>query len=669
MPIAFISHTSFALLAAASIVAFAVHGWWLYRQKSVAPPLLVWGVAVVLLAITGVLVQRAGERERREIQLVTSAFARLYAAEFEMQGHHRLPVNVRSDDPLYLQLIAMQKGWLALNPGVNDIYTMRRLPDGRAVFVVDSETDYDHNGVLEGEREARTVPGEVYPAPDPGMIQAFGGRAAFDAEPVSDRWGTWVSAYVPLRAPDGSPDGFLGIDFDARSFLQRIAAAEDRVVGLMAIPLVILLGSSTLIAVMRSSAQRQAATEAELRSSEEKLRQIIEHSDQVFYAHLPDGRITYVSPQARHFFDAELEEVMRPWTDFLTTHPANAEGERLTNAAIQTGQRQGRYVLQLRSCQERVFWAEVNESPVVVNGRTVAIVGALTDITERKRTEEAVQDLNAQLVDASRRSGMAEVASNLLHNLGNVLNSLNVAATVASETIRKFKVSSLQRVAEMLAAERDLPAFLAHNPRGVEVPSFLTKLAAALGAQQGAAMKELDEVRLHVEHINEVVAIQQRYTDLGGRTEVLPVPALVEDALRLNTGAADLHDLRVVRSFADVPPVNADRHRVLQILGNLIQNARHSLAAAGSADKCLTLGLVVAASGRVAVSVADNGLGISAGNLMRIFTQGFTTRVASHGFGLHESANAAREMGGSLNVQSDGLGCGAVFTLELPVAG
>lgn len=117
-----------------------------------------------------------------------------------------------------------------------------------------------------------------------------------------------------------------------------------------------------------------------------------------------------------------------------------------------------------------------------------------------------------------------------------------------------------------------------------------------------------------------------------------------------------------------MPPVTIDKHRVLQILINLIRNAKHAMDATGREDKMLVLRTAPSVAGRVQIIVQDNGVGISSENLMKIFHHGFTTKKDGHGFGLHSSINAAREMHGDLRVHSNGLGAGAVFTLELPVA-
>jgi len=141
----------------------------------------------------------------------------------------------------------------------------------------------------------------------------------------------------------------------------------------------------------------------------------------------------------------------------------------------------------------------------------------------------------------------------------------------------------------------------------------------------------------------------------------------LEDALRMNAGAVTRHRIKVIREYSEVPPVSLEKHKVLQILVNLIRNAKHALTDGGREDKRLIV-RIARHNGDVAVSVSDNGIGIAPENLIRIFAHGFTTKKDGHGFGLHSAALAAREMGGSLTAQSDGVGTGAIFTLALPLS-
>ncbi len=179
------------------------------------------------------------------------------------------------------------------------------------------------------------------------------------------------------------------------------------------------------------------------------------------------------------------------------------------------------------------------------------------------------------------------------------------------------------------------------------------------------ALGELNSLRENLEHIKETVAMQQSYARLCGVTETVQAADLVEDSLRLNAGAFARHGVALRREFHGVPPITVDKHKVLQILVNLVRNAKYACDESGRTDKLLILRVEQAGAG-VRISVIDNGVGIAAQNMNRIFSHGFTTRQSGHGFGLHSGALAARELGGSLRAESEGPGRGAAFILELP---
>ena len=288
------------------------------------------------------------------------------------------------------------------------------------------------------------------------------------------------------------------------------------------------------------------------------------------------------------------------------------------------------------------------------------------EIDERTQAEEQLKETHKQLLVLSRQAGMAEVATSVLHNVGNVLTSVNVSTGVVTESVKKSRASSLGRVVALLQEHaQDLGAFITNDSRGKHVPAHLAQLAEHLQAEQEANARELDLLRRNVDHIKEIVAMQQNYARFGGVKELVNVVKLVEDSLRMNEEALNRHGVEVMREFEEVPPLNVEKHKILQILVNLLRNAKHACDASPRADKRLTV-RVVNGESRIKVSVIDNGVGIPPENLSRIFSHGFTTRKDGHGFGLHSGALAAREMGGSLTVHSDGPGQGAVFTLELP---
>ena len=289
------------------------------------------------------------------------------------------------------------------------------------------------------------------------------------------------------------------------------------------------------------------------------------------------------------------------------------------------------------------------------------------EIEERKRMELENKRIHRELLETSRQAGMAEIATNVLHNIGNVLNSVNVSASLVVDNAKQSKAANLAKAAAMMREhEHDLGTFITRDAKGRQLPVYLGQLAEQLLADQQAAVRELDLLAKNVEHIKDVVSMQQSYARVSGVREIINVCDLVEDSLRMNAGALARHRVEVFREYEDVPPINVDKHRFLQILVNLIRNAKHACQDSGREDRRLTV-RVANGEGRIKISINDNGIGIPPENLTRIFNHGFTTRKNGHGFGLHSGALAAKEMGGSLIAQSDGIGCGAAFTLELPV--
>jgi signal transduction histidine kinase len=263
---------------------------------------------------------------------------------------------------------------------------------------------------------------------------------------------------------------------------------------------------------------------------------------------------------------------------------------------------------------------------------------------------------------------MAEMATGVLHNVGNVLNSVNAAAALALEQVRHSQVEGLAKaVALMDAHADDLGRFITTDERGQHMPTFLRQLAQHLLDERTTTLKHLQAVTDKVDHIKEIVAAQQAYATVGGVIEPLSLATLMDDALKMNDASFQRHHIKVVRQYADLPLIPTDRHKILQILVNLIGNAKQALMARDLASRQLTLRIGAGDADWVVLEIEDNGVGIAAADLTRIFQHGFTTKAEGHGFGLHSSALAAKELVGSLSVHSDGPGQGARFRLELPM--
>ncbi len=302
-----------------------------------------------------------------------------------------------------------------------------------------------------------------------------------------------------------------------------------------------------------------------------------------------------------------------------------------------------------------------------VAGRTLEL---REQIAARDKAHAELAAAQKDLMEASREAGMAEIATGVLHNVGNVLNSVNVSNNIIQEKLRGSKFLTLGKVRDLLQEhEADLPAFLTTDPKGQLVPGFIIKLADSIDKELSLLQAEHQQLTSNVEHIKEIVAMQQTYARVSGSREELSIASLVDDALQINSAGFARDGIQVVRHYSDVPPVTVDKHKVLQILVNLITNAKHALDESGRPDRRLTLKTGMNKNNRLNVTVSDNGIGIPPENLTRVFSHGFTTRKTGHGFGLYSGASAAKEMGGQLTAYSEGAGKGATFVLEIPLDG
>jgi PAS domain S-box-containing protein len=381
-----------------------------------------------------------------------------------------------------------------------------------------------------------------------------------------------------------------------------------------------------------------------------------------------DGTFIWCNAAFEKMLGLKAGEYLKKSIRDLTHAEDQPHNEQLL-ADLWEGRRQS-YALEKRYLRAdgSEVWMHVTASMIRTrDGQPVCTMGFIKDITARKQMQFEVERVQKALVEASRQAGMAEVATNVLHNVGNVLNSVNVSASIVSERIKGSKGTRLAEVAALIEDNQaDLPYFFGEDERGRKLPAYLAALAGQLTSERDALLKELADLRANLDHIREAVSLQQTHARRGGTLETMTVVELVEDALRMNIGALTRHRVALERDYRDRPGITVERHKVLQVLFNLIGNAKCACDESGRHDKQVSVRIEAVPEG-VCISVIDNGVGMSREVMRRLFTHGFTTRKHGHGFGLHSASLAAAELGGTLLAASDGPGRGATFRLTMPL--
>lgn len=377
-------HWDYIVFAFGAGTLFGGLAWGLRRRRpSAALPRVFW-LAMVAIVLAGFFfVEAAGKRPQRRLIELLQGIAPTYAEELARMGHATLQVETAESDPRYLQMIEALKRWTRLNPLVSDIYTFRRAPDGGVMFLVDAETDYDGDGKFSGERESRTRPGELYPQAGEELRRAFDGEANFMTEPVTDRWGTWVSMQVPMRDALGRVEAVLGIDYPADIWAEE--NRERRRVALLYLGVVvfILAGSGTMVAVNRAELAARAAAEARLRTSDARLRAMLDHLPFALWLMDADGRCEAHNARAASTLAAAEGRTMDQFAFDPEERAALDEDSRRARAgAVVT-----REVSRGKGPERRHVFRLL--APVIEAPHRTGLVAVELDVTDRVEAEQA----------------------------------------------------------------------------------------------------------------------------------------------------------------------------------------------------------------------------------------------------------------------------------------
>ena len=398
------------------------------------------------------------------------------------------------------------------------------------------------------------------------------------------------------------------------------------------------------------------------------LKNLMRNSDDLIYFKDVDSNFTGVSDSMVDRIGAESVEQVIGKSDFDFWDAACAQGFFDDEQEIIRTRKPsiGKAELVARP-DGKIMWGLSSKMPMIdENDNVVGIFGISKDITVQKETEQELELTHKRLLDTSRQAGMAEIATNVIHNVGNVLNSINVSISQTTDISRGLKIDNLKKISDMLQANVDNPKFLTEDEKGKRIPEYLSMVAEELAKDRSTIEKELESTRCHLQHVKMIVAMQQEYATASQIIEEVDLADVLEDAIKMSSGSFERHRIKLTREFDSGIPMMLDKHRVMQILVNLIRNAKHALQDTEQDAPMLKIAVVRPDDETVTIEISDNGIGISPDNILKLFNHGFSTKSNGHGFGLHSCGNSAKELGGSLTAHSEGLGKGATFKLTLP---
>ncbi|MBV1878499.1 MAG: GHKL domain-containing protein [Pseudomonadales bacterium] len=280
-----------------------------------------------------------------------------------------------------------------------------------------------------------------------------------------------------------------------------------------------------------------------------------------------------------------------------------------------------------------------------------------------------LQQANKVVAASAHRAGMAEIATSLLHNIGNALNGVNTPIQLIQERLGNSATASLAKLVDAMEGHKaDLGHFVTTDPQGKRTLEFLRQLSKVLGDEQQDLATTIQVIRKNTDHIASIIQLQQDYTHEELYEEAINVSELVDDVLLIVDANLQSHFVELQRKEAKLPELLLCRHKTMMVLVNLINNAVDACSEnAKVTNKRVQLELGAVDNKSLYISISDNGVGFSREQFNHLFHQGYTTKKEGHGIGLHSSAIAAGEMSGELSAKSEGLGLGATFTLTMPL--
>ena len=618
----------YIIFSASALLILAGLAYVLKSRHGIVLHWLWWLVCVITLAVGGWIASDAGSASSKLHEESMVIMARTYALELQRMDHEKLTPETRVDDPVFRKINEALSDWCIANPNIADVYTMRKIAPGKIVFIADPATDYNDDERIEGENEMPTPIGEEFDEHDSGLDRALGGEACFNPEVITDRWGSWVGAWAPIRNHAGKIDGVVGVDFPAARWYGAIADARRGAIMRIALLLAMVAIGGSAFAILRSDLTKRGLAEARLRDTDERMQLTIRQMPIGFIEWSVEGKVAAWNPTAEKIFGYSREEAFgKAMFDEIVTPAARPHVDKIFAELISN--RGGSHSINENSTKDgRVITCEWFNTPLLnEGGRVVCVFSLMQDITERMHLEQHMQQ-------SQRLNAVGQLAAGVAHDFNNILT------IITGHT-------------GLLLSRHDMPGDARPDLERVESAALraasLTRQLLTFSRQQAMFPRPVS--------INEVVQVS---AELLGR--------VIGEHITFNIRLAD-----------GLPAVDADAAMLDQVITNLAINARDAMPRGGSLSISTAALHITEEDARanpdvrpgrvVQLSITDTGNGIRPENIARIFEPFFTTKEVGKGTGLGLAVvhGIVRQHRGWILVNST-LGHGTTFRVLLPVS-
>ncbi|MDY6845080.1 MAG: PAS domain S-box protein, partial [Thermodesulfobacteriota bacterium] len=425
-------------------------------------------------------------------------------------------------------------------------------------------------------------------------------------------------------------------------------------------------GKPATMIFLRDISERRKIEEALQQVHQEKI-SLVEETTEAIISVGRDARIEMANPAAEIIFGRSRHTLHNTLISSI-----------LSSSIIDTFIQNGNLKTNFTSGKIRDFEADAiqpdgTKIPVMFNAairkdnadNIIGLVMAISDMREQKKMQK-------KLLNLAHHSGMSEIATGVLHNVNNVLSSINISTELMKESIQKSEFTGLEKAITMMKDNiHNLSDFLTHDTKGKFLPLYFEKAISVITKERQKNLERINKLLEYIEQVKGLIFMQQSYALRGGLEEKIDLSEILDDAVNMHSNAFDRYNINITRNYHNVPYITIDRQKLIQVLLNIVKNARESLMSVEDNEELtLELGIDMCENDNgkeIVISIHDNGIGIPEENIDRIFEYGFTTKQYGSGFGLHASALSIMEMGGKISVLSDGVGKGAQFVVRLPI--